>query len=78
MANEQPTVYLFVADEQARDISISSFPVDHPDYERYHLLIREGGGNHKTPTKTSLYSTQKPLVTLATSISHTNAPKYLV
>ena len=54
MANEQPTVYLFVADEQARDISISSFPADHPDYERYHLLIREGGGNHKTPAETSM------------------------
>jgi hypothetical protein len=55
MANEQPTVYLFVADEQTRDISISSFPADHPDYERYHLLIREGGGNHvRTPVETSM------------------------
>lgn len=55
MANEQqPTVYMYVADEKARDISISSFPADHPEYERHHMLIREGGSNVRTPAETSM------------------------
>lgn len=54
MATEQPTVYLYVADKEARELSISSFPADHPDYEKHHMIIKEAGGNTRTPAETSM------------------------
>lgn len=70
MPSNEPAkpIYVIVVDDKAKEISISAFPFDSPEYENNHIIVKECGG-HRSSAETSarilrnvLAATNNPVV----------------